>query len=51
MKKAKAIKINHKKKTITVFRKLNPPSFHHWMIKKLTTENPNYTIVEEFDNA
>lgn len=51
MTKARAVKVNHKKKTITVFRKLNPPSFHYWMIKKLTTENPNYTVVEKFDNA
>ena len=51
MSKAKAMKIDHKKKTITIFRKLNPPSFHAWMVRKITTENPDYTIVEEFDNA
>ena len=51
MTKARRIKIDHKKKTITVFRKLNPPSFHAWMINKVTKENPDYTLLEKYDNA
>ena len=51
MTKARRIKVNHKKKTITVFRKLNPPSFHAWMINKVTKENPDYTLLEKYDNA
>ena len=51
MTKAKPIKINHKKKTVTVFRQLNPPSFHAWMISKIKRENPGYEIKEEFKNA
>ena len=51
MPKAKAIKIDHKKETVTVFRQLNPPSFHAWMISKIKKENPGYTIIEKFDNA
>ena len=49
-KKARRMKIDHKKKSITVFQKLNPPSFHAWMIRKVTTENPGYTIHEHFDS-
>ena len=44
-------KFDHKKKTITVFRELNPPSFNAWMLSKLQKENPEYTIVKEYDNA
>ena len=51
VKKARKIKINHKKKTVTVFRKLNPPSFHAWMMAKIKKENPDYTILEEYDNT
>ena len=51
MTKARRIKVDHKKKTITVFRKLNPPSFHAWMIDKVTKENPDYTLLEKYDNA
>ena len=50
MTKVRKIKIDHKKKKITVFKKLNPPSFHAWMIRKITTENPDYTIHEQFDS-
>ena len=49
MTKRKAMKLNHKKeKTITITRRLNPPSFHAWMMNKVTTENPDYTIIEDF---
>ena len=51
MTKARAIKINHKKKTVTVTRQLNPPSFHAWMLSKITKENPGYTILEDYDNV
>ena len=51
MPKAKAMKINHKKKTITITRKLNPPSFHAWMKSKITRDNPGYTLIEDYDNA
>ena len=51
MTKAKPIKIDNKKKTVTVTRQLNPPSFHAWMISKIKKENPGYTIIENFDNA
>tara|TARA_B100001758_G_C18103178_1_gene449580 strand:+ start:526 stop:681 length:156 start_codon:yes stop_codon:yes gene_type:complete len=47
MTKKKSIKLDHKKKTITITRKLNPPSFHAWMMRKVTTENPDYTIIED----
>ena len=48
MKKKKAMKVNHKKKTITITRQLNPPTFHAWMMSKVTRENPDYTIIEDF---
>ena len=48
MSKKKAMKLNHKKKTITITRRLNPPSFHAWMMNKVTRENPDYTIIEDF---
>jgi hypothetical protein len=51
MPKAKAMKIDHKKKTITITRQLNPPSFHAWMKSKITRENPGYTLIEEYDNS
>ena len=51
MGKAKSIKFDHKKKTVTLTRQLNPPSFHAWMVRKIKNENPGYTIIESFDNA
>ena len=49
MTKERAIKINHKKKTITITRKLNPPKFHAWMMSKVKRENPDYEIIERFN--
>ena len=49
--KAKKMKVDHKAKTVTIFRQLNPPTFHAWMRNKILDEHPGYTIIEEFDNA
>ena len=43
----KAIKIDHKKKTITVNRKLNPRKFHAWMLSKAVSMNPEYTVIDK----
>ena len=43
-------KVDHKKKTITVFRQLNPPSFNAWMLNKLQKENPGYTLIKKYDS-
>ena len=51
MTRQRAMKVNHKKKTITITRQLNPPSFHAWMMNKVTTENPDYKIIEDFNDA
>ena len=48
MSKKKAMKLNHKKKTIIITRRLNPPSFHARMMNKVIRENPDYTIIEDF---
>ena len=50
MKTPKALQLNHKKKTITVTRKLNPLSFHARMLNQLIKENPEYTVVEKLNH-
>ena len=51
MSKNKAFRVDHKKKTITVTRKLNPPSFHVRMFRNLINEYPEYTVVERLNHA
>ena len=47
----KKMKVDKKAKTVTIFRQLNPPTFHAWMRKKILEDHPGYTIIEDFDNA
>ena len=51
MSKKKTMKVDHKNKTVTITRQLNPPSFHGWMKGKITKEHPGYTIIEDFEDA
>jgi len=43
----KAIKVNHKKKTVTISKQFNPPKFNAWVRNKVKTEYPDYEIIEK----
>ena len=49
--KPKKMKVDDEAKTVTIFRQLNPPTFHAWMRRKILEDHPGYTIIEDFDNA
>ena len=46
----KKVHFNHRKKTILVTDRLTPVQFHGWMLKKLQTDYPNYTLTEAYKN-
>ena len=41
---------NRQTKTIRITQRLTPPKFHEWLINKVTRENPEYTIIEDFND-
>ena len=46
----KAIQIDHSKKTITVVRQLNPPSFHARMLNRAIKDNPSYEVIKLYEH-